>query len=151
MENELSLLEQAGKWAWFIAAGVFAAIEVLSPGVLAIWFAGAALAVGLLTLLLDLPLLAELGVFAVLSVAFVWGSRQFLRRHPLESDRPLLNQRASSYVGRVFTVEEAIRHGSGKLRVGDSLWLARGPDAEVGVSVRVVDVDGTALIVEPVE
>lgn len=148
---ESDLLDLAGKWVWFIIAAALAIVELVVPGVLAIWLALAAAVVGGLLLLIDMPLAAQLAIFAVLSVLFVWASRQFLSRHPMTSDHPTLNQRGVSYIGRVFTVEQEIRNGSGKVRVGDSLWLAQGPDAAVGARVKVVGVDGSALVVEAAE
>ena len=39
--------------------------------------------------------------------------------------------------------------GLGRVKVGDGAWNARGADAAVGDKVKVVDVKGTYLIVEP--
>lgn len=143
-----SFFEFFGRWIWFIVAAILAIVELMVPGVLAIWLAIAAAIVGGLLLLFDLPLAAQLAIFAVLSVVLVWASRQFLTRHPIESDHPTLNQRGASYIGRIFLVEQAIANGTGKIRVGDSLWLAEGEDADVGTRVRVTGVDGSALVVE---
>lgn len=146
-----SLFELLGRWIWFIVAALLAIVELMVPGVLAIWLAIAAAIVGGLLLVVDLPLAAQLAIFAVLSVVLVWASRQFLSRHPIESDHPTLNQRGASYVGRVFVVEQEVRNGSGKIRVGDSLWLAEGEDAEAGARVKVIGVNGSALIVEKLD
>ena len=43
---------------------------------------------------------------------------------------------------------QAIENGQGRVRVGDSEWNARGPDAAVGVHVRVTGAEGTVLLVE---
>lgn len=115
---------------------------------LRIWLAIAATLVGGLLLVVDMPVAVQIALFAVLSVILVWASRQFLTRHPIESDHPTLNQRGVSYIGRVFVVEQDIRNGSGKIRVGDSLWLAEGEDAEAGERVKVTGVNGSALVVE---
>ncbi|MEX0839932.1 MAG: NfeD family protein [Parvibaculum sp.] len=148
METDGSLLDFLGDWVWFIAAAAFAILELVVPGVLFIWIAAAAIVVGVLTLLLAPPLLVQLATFAVLSVVFVWASRRYLTRNPPESDHPTLNQRGAGYIGQVFAVEQEIRDGRGKLRVGDSLWLAQGPDAPAGARVKVVGADGSTLIVE---
>ena len=42
----------------------------------------------------------------------------------------------------------AIVNGQGKARVGDSLWLAEGPDLPAGAPVEVVGVDGSTLKVK---
>ena len=148
MESDATLLELLGRWIWFIIGAVLAIVELFAPGVLAIWLAIAAMLVGGVLLAVDLPVAAQIALFTVLSVILVWASRQFLTRHPIESDHPTLNQRGVSYIGHVFVVEQDIRNGSGKIRVGDSLWLAEGEDAEVGARVKVTGVNGSALIVE---
>ncbi len=151
MDADNFFLALVDDWAWFIAAAVFAIVELIAPGVLFIWIAAAAAAVGVLTFLLDPPLLVQLAIFAVLSVAFVWASRRYLARSLVESDHPTLNQRGAGYIGQIFTVEQEIRNGRGKLRVGDSLWLAQGADAPAGTRVTVVGADGSTLIVEPAD
>lgn len=151
MDADNFFLALVDDWAWFIAAAVFAIVELVAPGVLFIWIAAAAATVGVLTLLLDPPLLVQLAIFAVLSVAFVWASRRYLTRSLVESDHPTLNQRGAGYIGQIFTVEQEIRNGRGKLRVGDSLWLAQGADAPAGARVKVVGADGSTLIVEPAD
>ena len=39
-------------------------------------------------------------------------------------------------------------NGHGKVRLGDSVWLAEGPDLAEGTPVTVKSVRGTSLIVE---
>ncbi len=44
---------------------------------------------------------------------------------------------------------QAIEHGSGRIRLGDSEWIARGPDVAAGERVRVSGSEGAILLVEP--
>ncbi|HMM15898.1 MAG TPA: NfeD family protein [Parvibaculum sp.] len=148
MESESSLLSVLGPWAWWIAAAAFAILELLAPGVFFIWLAAAAAGVGLVMLIASPPVAVQIALFSVLAVAAVWGSRRFLTKHPIESDRPLLNLRAEGYIGQVFMLEQAIHNGRGKVRIGDTLWLAQGPELAAGSAVRVVSADGNILIVE---
>jgi inner membrane protein len=76
-------------------------------------------------------------------IDFVWA-------HPsvLPTDQPNLNRRGEQLVGLVVRVEEAIEHGRGKVRVGDTLWSVEGPDAPAGAQVRIVSAHGTLLCVE---
>jgi membrane protein implicated in regulation of membrane protease activity len=46
------------------------------------------------------------------------------------------------------TVVEAITNGHGRVKVGDSVWSARGVDAAIGSRVRVTGADGAVLLVE---
>jgi hypothetical protein len=48
----------------------------------------------------------------------------------------------------VLILEEDIRGGKGRARVGTRRWRLRGPDLAAGSRVRVTGVDGTVLIVD---
>jgi membrane protein implicated in regulation of membrane protease activity len=52
-------------------------------------------------------------------------------------------------IGAKGLVAETIENGHGKVRLGDSVWLAEGPDMQSGAPIAVVGVKGTVLIVEP--
>lgn len=69
----------------------------------------------------------------------------------IQTDAPTLNRRGQQYVGRVFTLSEAIVNGVGKIKVDDTLWKVKGKDTEVGKRVRVTEVDGVVLLVESVD
>ena len=83
-------------------------------------------------------------LIADILIDFVWA-------HPsvLKTDQPDLNRRPAQLVGRVGVVEEAIAHGRGRVRIGDTLWLAEGPDAPAGTKVLVTAAQGAVLRVEP--
>ena len=66
----------------------------------------------------------------------------------MESADPHLNTRTSRLIGQVVTVESAIENGKGRVRVGDGVWNASGPDVPAGTSVRIVAAEGTLLTVE---
>ena len=137
-------------WVWLVLGLVLAVAEMVVPGVFLIWFAAAALVVGLLTAVLPLALPVQVVAFVVLSLASVLASRRFLKRHPVVSADPLLNRRGARLVGRRVVVTQAIEGGSGRVRCGDSEWLAQGPDAEVGARMTVTGSEGAVLIVEAV-
>jgi inner membrane protein len=136
-------------WGWLVAGLVLAALEIAAPGAFMIWIAGAAFATGLLTGLLGLGWQVQLPLFAVLAIVSVLAGRAYLKRHPISSEDTGLNRRAERMVGQVFEVTEPMVGGQGKVLVGDSPWLATGPDASKGAKMRVVSVDGATLRVEP--
>jgi inner membrane protein len=84
-------------------------------------------------------------LIADILIDFVWA-------HPsvLKTDQPDLNRRPDQLVGRVVQVEEEIVHGRGKVRIGDTLWVAEGPDTPAGAQVRVTTAQGPVLKVERV-
>jgi membrane protein implicated in regulation of membrane protease activity len=121
------------------------------PGVIAIWFAFAALVVGALLLVApDVPWPLQFVLFGVLGIValVLW-----LKFRPTSkgdtTEQPALNQRGVRYIGETYTVAEPIVSGTGKVRIGDTVWLAHGGDAPLGARVRVIGVDGTVLKVEP--
>jgi hypothetical protein len=48
-------------------------------------------------------------------------------------------------------VQQEIVNGEGRIKVGESTWKARGPDAPVGAKVRVVGAKAAVLEVEPAD
>ncbi|MGB8326489.1 MAG: NfeD family protein [Steroidobacteraceae bacterium] len=135
-------------WHWWIAAAVLAAVETFMPGAVAIWFAASAFVVGALLLLLPIPWQLQLVLFGALGFVAILVYRNYLRRNPDVSEQPRLNQRASQYIGREFTLLEPIVQGFGKVRIGDGVWKVAGPELPAGARVKVSGVDGTVLKVD---
>jgi membrane protein implicated in regulation of membrane protease activity len=136
-------------WFWLIAGVVLAIAELIVPGVFLIWLGGAALVTGAVALAIHLPVSAELALFAVSAGIAVLGGRAVMRRLPIISDDPLLNERTARLIGKKVVVVEALTGGEGRVRVGDGVWPAIGPDAQVGTLVEIVGADGNRLVVEP--
>jgi hypothetical protein len=146
----LNSLQNLAWWHWWILAAALAALETFVPGVIAIWFAAAALVVGALLLVApDMPWPLQFVLFGLLGIVALVLWRRFRPEGGEPTDQPLLNQRGSHYIGQVFTLVEPIVSGVGKVKVGDSVWMARGGDAPLGARVKVVGVNGTVLQVEP--
>lgn len=143
-----NLLSPLGPWNWFILAVLLFALETAIPGIHFLWFGVAAVLVGLLALATDVAWQWQLIVFALIAVATVFLVRRYARPDATLSDLPDLNMRGAQYIGRTVTVEEAIKGGRGKVRVGDTIWQAEGVDAAVGQRVTVKSVNGTVLVVE---
>jgi membrane protein implicated in regulation of membrane protease activity len=137
-----------GVWNWFIVAVALFALETVVPGVHFIWFGVAAVIVGALGLAVDIAWEWQLITFAVISCITVFLARRYAAPDVATSDEPDLNARAAQYLGRVVTVEEPISGGRGKVRVGDTIWNAQGPDAERGARVKITGTSGTCLLVE---
>jgi inner membrane protein len=142
------LFSSLGPWNWLILAVILFALETVVPGVHFLWFGVAAVLVALLAFATDIAWQWQLIVFALLAVVTVFLVRRYARPDSSLSDLPDLNVRGAQYVGRIVTVEEPIRSGRGKVRVGDTVWQAEGPDAAVGARVKVKSVNGTVLVVE---
>ena len=135
-------------WLWLIGATILGIAEILVPGVFLIWLAAAAALTGFATMVFGLDAPFQFVLFALLAIASVWWGRRWYTDHPVESSDPLLNDRAARLIGQTVLVVEDIRHGRGRVRIGDSVWEARGEDAPAGSMVRVTGAQGTCLTVE---
>jgi membrane protein implicated in regulation of membrane protease activity len=142
-------LQHLSWWHWMVLAVLLAAAETMVPGAVAIWFAAAAAAIGLLMVVIDIPWQWQLIGFGVLGMVALLLFRSYRKRYPQADEQPNLNLRGQQYVGRELVLIEAIEQGSGKARLGDGVWKVSGPELPAGARVRVVGVDGTILKVLP--
>lgn len=142
-------MELDSAWLWLILAVALAAAELALPGVFLIWVAAAAAVTGLVTLAFEPPLALQFLLFAGLAAGTTWAGRRWYLRHPVPSADPLLNDRVGRLVGETVVVTAPIVNGRGRARVGDSEWSIRGPDAPAGACMRVLGVEGGALVVRP--
>jgi membrane protein implicated in regulation of membrane protease activity len=145
----VSFLSSLGVWNWFILGGVLMIVEALAPGTFMLWLGLAAVAVGVLSLLLPWPWQAQLVAFAVLSIVSLVLWRRFRRASDEATDQPFLNRRADALVGRSYTLDKPIVQGVGTIRVDDTVWRILGPDCPAGTVVTVTKADGAALTVAP--
>ena len=137
-------------WLWLIGGVVLLIAELIAPGFFLIFIGAAAIVTGVLAVALGLPVAIQLAAFAILAFlsARVAGRRFYASRYDHSSD-PLLNDRVGRLLGKVVVVVQSVDSNGGRVRVGDSDWPARGVPAAVGERVRIVDVEGNCLKVEP--
>ena len=138
------------EWLWLIGGVLLLIAELIAPGFFLVFIGGAAIATGLVSMLVGIPVAAQLAIFSILAFlsARVGGRYAYSYRYGYSSD-PLLNDRVRRMLGKVVVVVEPVDANGGRVRVGDSVWSARGGPAAVGVRVRIVDVEGNCLKVEP--
>ncbi|KTR83022.1 membrane protein [Novosphingobium barchaimii] len=134
-------------YAWLALGLILAVAEMAIPGLFLIWMAGAALVTGLITWVAPIGLPAQIMLFAALSIVAVFVGRRFLAANPIVPADPHLNNRSARAVGQIVVVTQAIVNGEGRVRLGDSEWLARGSDAAPGTGLKVIGVDGATLLV----
>ena len=137
-------------WLWAIGGVLLLIAELIAPGFFLIFIGAAAIATGLAALVLPIGVALQLALFTVLAylAARIGGRRAYAMRYDYSSD-PLLNDRAKRLLGRVVVATQAIDANGGRVRVGDSEWSARGGPAAAGDRVRIVDIEGNCLKVEP--
>lgn len=143
------LQSMAPHWAWFSLGVALIALEILAPGFFMVWLGLAALATGVIAWIFAPILPVQLGLFALLALAVLYGARRWLDKNPIQTSDPFLNQRGQRLIGDVVTLTEAIENGRGRAKVADGEWPVRGPDAAAGTKVRISGLDGGTLLVEP--
>jgi len=147
----MELLTELNSWHWGIIAVVLIILEMFAPGAFMLWLGMAAAVVGIIMAIFpDISWEVQFLIFAVLSVASIYGGRVYISKHPTKTDQPTLNRRGAQYVDRVFTLEEPVVNGQGKIKVDDSIWKIEGTDCDAGTQVRVTGVDGVVLKIERV-
>jgi inner membrane protein len=133
---------------WIVAALILGVAEAFIPGAFLIWIAVAAGLVGVVDLVFEPGLLAEIVIFAIgAAVAVYIGQKVYgsLER----ASPPLPLSRAHALIGRQFALATAIANGFGTMTVDDSVWRVAGPDLPAGTTVKVVAVlEGSLVRVE---
>lgn len=135
-------------WQWLILGALLGAAEIIMPGFFLMWLAIAALITGALAFLLPISVSTQIVVFAALAIAAVYAGRRYMLANPIISDDPKLNDRGARLTGQIVQVVEAIEGGSGRVKVGDGVWSARGEDCAAGTRVRVTGIESGTLLVE---
>ena len=136
-------------WHWMALGVALAAIETVVPGAFFLWLGIAAIVTGVFKLVFaGMGWEGQAIVFGVCAVVttviwiFLW------RRRPIDTDKPDLNERGERMIGREITIEDPLVNGEGTAKFGDTMWRIRGPDFVRGTRVKIVDVQGTVLIVD---
>ena len=148
----MAIISELGPWLWWVIGLVLLILEVVLPGVFMLWFGIAAMIVGTVSLTLGesiyWPWQAQIVSFAVLSlISAVIGRKYWYSAHP-DTDQPNLNARGAQMIGKVSVLDGPLKNGTGRVKLGDTIWRVIGPDLPAGSRVKVVEVDGSTLRVE---
>jgi len=141
-------------WYWWVFAIALLVIELSTGSTYFLWPAIAAALTGLIAIT---PIGAfwqmQILSFAASTVALSVFAPRYVKPwlHRTQKDHQLLNESGAQKVGRRATVDETFANGVGKVRMGDTLWIAEsetGENFDAGATVTVARVDGTKLFVE---
>ena len=139
------------RWIWVIGAAALGVGEMLTAGFFLLPFAIGAVAAAILAFA-NVAVPVQVGVFIGASILSLWGLKRFAWR----SQEPIHAIGAKRYIDAKATVIEPIDRiaGTGRVRFEMQQWRATTQLDEViepGTEVRVVDVTGARLVVEPME
>ncbi len=151
METFGDLLLSVGPFHWLALAAVLIGLEMVMPTQYLIWPGIAAAVTGLLAAVVATGWMAQVSVFAVLSIALVAASHYWPKAAVEPGVTSSLNQRTDQMIGRTATVAEDFHQGQGAVTVGDTRWSAQsadGSDFAAGTRVEIVSADSTLLKVK---
>ena len=136
------------RWIWIGVAIVLGIGELLTAGLFMLPFAIGAVAAGILAFF-NVPVWLQILVFIVTSIAALFGLRRFARE-----DQPLHSVGAKRFVDARAMVTEPIDRlaNTGRVRMQTEVWRATtdlDQEIDAGTEVRVVEVRGARLVVEP--
>ena len=134
---------------WLIAAGLFAAGEIVSLDLVLLMFAGGALG-GMTLALVGGATVLQMVAFIAISGLLLTVVRPIAKRH-LTERTPLQLDGVDSLIGRTAKVTREIDFAGGRIRMGADEWSARtqhsGESFAVGDVVRILQVDGATAVV----
>jgi membrane protein implicated in regulation of membrane protease activity len=148
----IGLLEGLTIWHWVGLGIVLLTLEVAVGTFDLLWVSIGAFLTAVFALIIPEPIggwQGQLTFFGIAALAFVISGRTLfkgLRRAP--STHPNLNDRTASMVGQRGEAATSFDGGQGKVKVGDTVWLAKQSDDTViveGDQVVVSGADGTTL------
>lgn len=137
-----------GALIWFVAALLLATGEMLAGEFTMLMLAGAALTTAGVALA-DVPLWAEVVVFAVSALLLLMFLKPYLNRHL--TSRLVLDTSPKALEGQQAEVLELVTGTGGQVRLDGSIWSARSlvptETFAPGEHVKVIEIDGATAVV----
>ena len=140
--------EELWRWIWLGAAALFGIGEMITAGFFLLPFAMGAVVAAILAFAGVNGAITGIVFLGVSVISLVW-----LRRYAARGEDRQQPVGANRFTGETaFVVERVDRiSGEGRVRMATENWRATtdGDPIEEGVEVRILDVRGTRLVVEP--
>ena len=132
---------------WLVLGLALIILELFLWTTFLLWIGASAITVSIVFYLIpDIGGLTQLLTFLVISVAATYLSKRY---YPVKTVDDELHEKAKTYIGKECKVS-SIENDVIKVQIGKSLWFAKGQELSVGQIVKIVDVDSSTFIVEPI-
>jgi membrane protein implicated in regulation of membrane protease activity len=137
-------------WVWWLIGAVGLGIPLVLTAMPEFGMLSAGAVAGAVVAALGGGIVAQVLVFAAVSVALIAVVRPIAARHGAQ--RPALASGVDALKGRQAVVLERVdRSGGGRIKLAGEVWSARALDAEQafepGQEVDVVEIDGATAVV----
>jgi membrane protein implicated in regulation of membrane protease activity len=132
MDGVIGMLEGLTVWHWLGIGIVLLTLEVAVGTFDLLWVAMGAFLTALFALIVPLPAggwQGQLIFFGAVAIAFVVSGRTLFKGlRQRTTTHPNLNDRLASMIGRHGLAATNFSNGEGKVKVGDTVWLAAQAD-----------------------
>jgi len=131
---------------WLILGIGLIIIELFLWTVFLLWVGSSAITSGVIYFLFpNISGLMQLLIFAVIAITATSLAKKY---YPVKTVDEQLHNKAKSHIGKECTIE-SIENGVTKVKIGKSLWFAKGSNLSAGQTVKIIDVESSTFIVEP--
>jgi len=142
------LFENLNFMHWLVLGLSLIILELFLWTVFLLWIGASAITVSIFFYLMpETAWPIQLLIFVALSLASTFLAKRY---YPVKTVDDELHEKAKTYIGKECKVssidDEAI-----KVKIGNSLWFAKGTELSVGQTVKIIDVESSTFIVEPVD
>ena len=142
------LFENLNFMHWLVLGLSLIILELFLWTVFLLWIGASAITVSIFFYLMpETAWPIQLLIFVALSLASTFLAKRY---YPVKTVDDELHEKAKTYIGKDCKVS-SIDDGAIKVKIGNSLWFAKGTELSVGQIVKIIDVESSTFIVEPVE
>ena len=142
------LFENLNFMHWLVLGLSLIILELFLWTVFLLWIGASAITVSIFFYLMpDTSWPIQLLIFVALSLASTFLAKRY---YPVKTVDDELHEKAKTYIGKECKVS-SIDDGAIKVKIGNSLWFAKGTELSVGQTVKIIDVESSTFIVEPVD
>ena len=140
------LLENLNYLHWLVFGLALVIVELILWSMFLLWIGASAITISIVFYLYP-EVSAGLQVlsFVLLSAVSTLLAKKYF---PVKTVDDEITRNAKVHIGKECTVV-SIENGIVKVKLGESLWFAKGCEMSVGQKLRIVDTDSSTFIVEP--
>ena len=140
------LFENLNYLHWLVFGLALIIVELFLWSMFLLWIGASAITISIVFYLYqDVSWGLQVLSFILLSAVSTFLAKKYF---PVKTVDDELSINAKSHIGKECTVV-SIENSIVKVRLGESLWFAKGCEMSVGQKVQIVDVESSTFIVEP--
>lgn len=142
------LFENLNFMHWLVLGLSLIILELFLWTVFLLWIGASAITVSIFFYLMpDTSWPIQLLIFVILSLT---STNLAKRYYPIKTVDDELHEKAKTFIGKECKVS-SIEDGIIKVQIGKSLWFAKGKNLSIGQVVKIINVESSTFIVEPVD